>query len=224
VLAAAGAVVLAAPQAGAAPAGGSPQYVQCLAPETGAKGATGQQGATGATGPQGDTGATPLNGPARSVHLSGTTPCALIPVLCLEGTLTGSSGALGPTGATGARGDTGPSLVAGPARPNHVRQVDPCADFPADCVYTVIGRQGDTGITGETGVKGPTGVTAAVSGPSRTVHRGIGGTAGTEITFPNCELPTTGGSTPLLPYALLLVAAGGMVLLVVQNRRSRRPV
>lgn len=222
VLVAVGAVVAVAPPAGAAPASGSPQFVQCTAPETGTKGATGQQGATGATGPQGDTGVNFDNGPTRRVHLRGATPCVLIPVLCLQDTVPGDPGVVGPTGPTGPKGDTGQQLVGGPARRTHLRQIDPCAEFPQDCVYTVEGRPGDTGLTGETGVQGPIGAASPVPpGPSRIVHRGsIGGTAGSVITFPNCELPTTGGATPLLPYALLLVAAGGVVLMVVQRRRK----
>jgi len=73
-------------------------------------------------------------------------------------------------------------------------------------------------------MKGATGdpeVPPVINGPSRGVHRGTDAVAGSDVILPFCELPTTGGSTPLLPYALLLVAAGGMVLLVVQNRRAR---
>ena len=219
--------MLTAPQAGAAPSTGSPQYVQCVAPETGAVGPTGATGVPGATGPKGDTGFTFENGPARATHVRGVIPCALIPVLCLDGVYQGGPGAQGPIGATGPKGDTGPVFVSdGPARRTHLRGgggLGSCEQFPRSCTYGVQGRPGATGAVGDTGPKGATGEQepAPINGPSRTVHRGLGGTAGSVIELPDCDLPLTGGSTPLLPYALLLLAAGGVVLMVVQRRRSQ---
>jgi len=203
---------LAAPvSAGAAP---SPQSITCILPETGPKGGTGAVGETGATGPQGDS-VVPL-GPVRAVHLSGTPNCADIPVVCNFGVIPGPMGATGPIGATGPKGDTG--VNQGPARSSHVRGLELCEGFPQECTYGVQGRPGDTGPIGATGQQGPAGA-PNVGGPSRLVHRGVGGPAGSEVTLPLCELPNTGGSIPLLPYALLLVAAGGVVLMVVQHRR-----
>jgi hypothetical protein len=41
------------------------------------------------------------------------------------------------------------------------------------------------------------------------------------VTLEGCDLPETGGSaTPVLPYALVLVALGGVVVLIADRRRS----
>ena len=200
----------------------APAAVTCFASSTGAVGVTGPQGATGATGPQGNTGLS-LGAP-RSVHVRGVTPdCGDLAGVCLTRVDPGASGVAGPPGATGPQGETG--FSPGAPRSVHVRGIsDPCAGIPSVCLYGLRGPDGATGPIGDTGVQGATGASIGGPGPARRVHArpaGIGSQlSGQDVTLANCELPETGGSgTSFLPYALLLVAVGGVVAMVADRRR-----
>jgi len=203
------------------PAGPAPASVTCFASATGAVGATGAAGETGAKGPVGDSFPVP-NGPARSVHVRGKLPdCSSIAGICLEGVNQGLSGSTGATGPAGPKGDTG--WIPGKARLTHVRQLAPCEGFPVSCRYGLRGPDGATGATGPEGAKGDRGADAR--GPRRDAHVHPAGEvfqpSNASVTLAGCDLPETGGSaTPALPYALLLVALGGLVVLVADRRRS----
>jgi len=140
----------------------------------------------------------------------------------LAGVSVGNDGVAGPIGATGPKGATG--IISGTPRSVHVRQVDPCAGVPLDCQYGLRGPNGATGPIGDTGVQGATGA----GGPARSAHArpsgGIGSQlSGQDVTLGDCDLPETGGSgTSVLPYALLLVALGGAVVMVADRRRRPR--
>jgi len=203
----------------------APAAVTCFASSTGVIGQGGPQGATGATGPQGDTGAVIINGAPRSVHVRGVTPdCGTLAGVCLTGVNAGDPGVAGPPGATGPQGDTGGVPVNGAPRSVHVRGIfDPCAGIPFTCVYGLRGPNGATGPIGDTGVQGATGAYVG-AGTARRAHArpaGIGSQlSGQDITLGDCNLPETGGSgTSFLPYALLLVAVGGVVAMVADRRR-----
>lgn len=204
---------------GAASAQSRPAAVSCISPVTGPQGGTGPAGATGATGA---TGPGP-SGKARVVHVSGVEAprCVDLAGVCLANVQLGSGGMIGPTGATGVRG---PSFsINGAPRALHVRQVDPCDGVPTDCWYGVQGTQGPTGPIGATGATGPTGP-SGVGGPARAAHARPAGEAlpvgGTLITLPNCNLPSTGGgSTSMLPYALVLLVLGAGATAIVSRRR-----
>ena len=200
----------------------APAAVTCFASSTGAVGVTGPQGATGATGPQGNTGLSV--GAPRSVHVRAPTPdCGDLAGVCLTRVDPGASGVAGPPGATGPQGETG--FSPGAPRSVHVRGIsDPCAGIPSVCLYGLRGPDGATGPIGDTGVQGATGASIGGPGPPRRAHArpaGIGSQlSGQDVTLANCELPETGGSgTSFLPYALLLVAVGGVVAMVADRRR-----
>ena len=203
----------------------TPAAVTCYAPATGPVGATGPQGVAGATGATGTPGL-PINGAPRAVHLRGKVPsCDTIPGICLRSVFEGQQGVAGPTGATGPQGDTG-FLVGGSPRAVHVRgvlPVDPCVGIPDSCQYGLEGPRGATGPEGDTGAKGENGSAFPV-GPARATHARPAGdypSSDDVITIENCTLPETGGSTTsFLPYALLLVAIGGIVVMVADRRRS----
>ncbi|MTB07930.1 MAG: LPXTG cell wall anchor domain-containing protein, partial [Actinobacteria bacterium] len=204
----------------------TPAAVTCYAPATGPVGATGPQGATGVTGATGDPANAP-NGAPRAVHVRGKYPsCDTIPGVCLDGVIAGSQGMAGPTGASGPQGDTGELVLNGAPRAVHVRGVpsDPCAGIPGTCQYGLQGPDGATGPIGDTGAQGQQGSSA---GPARAAHARPAGDflpSDDVITLENCNLPETGGSgTSFLPYALLLLALGGAVVLVADRRRHRRP-
>ena len=208
----------------------APAAVTCYAPETGPVGATGPQGATGLTGATGTPAAAP-NGAPRAVHVRGRAPsCDTIPGVCLRNVVPGSEGIVGPTGATGPQGDTGQDLRGGVSRGVHVRgtPVDPCAGVSVDCVYNLRGPLGASGPVGDTGLQGETGADlGAINGPARVAHSrpaGLADQSGQDITLSLCNLPETGGTaTTFLPYALLLLALGGVVVMVADRRRHRRP-
>ena len=200
--------------------------VQCLAADTGVKGPTGP---TGYQGPQGDTGATgpsPVPGGIPRIAHVRVINCAAIPGVCGQGvSFNGYGGPLGPKGPTGPTGPTGVDINGSP-RIVHVRQVSPCPGIPVECTYQV-GQVGATGVAGPIGPPGATGEQGPVpvNGPSRSVHRLVRGAwaPGQQVELPNCtaELPTTGAhSTTFLPYALLLLAGGGIVLLIGSRRRN----
>jgi len=136
----------------------------------------------------------------------------------------GQGGPQGATGATGPQGDTGVVPANGAPRSVHVRGIsDPCVGIPFTCVYGLRGPNGATGPIGDTGVQGATGAYVG-AGPARRAHArpaGIGSQlSGQDITLGDCNLPETGGSgTSFLPYALLLVAVGGVVAMVADRRR-----
>ena len=221
-----GVAAFGAPQAPAV----APASVTCYAPATGPVGATGPQGATGLTGATGTPAAAP-NGAPRAVHVRGRAPsCDTIPGVCLRNVVPGSEGIVGPTGATGPQGDTGQDLRGGVSRGVHVRgtPVDPCAGVSVDCVYNLRGPLGASGPVGDTGLQGETGADlGAINGPARVAHSrpaGLADQSGQDITLSLCNLPETGGSgTSFLPYALLLLALGGIVVMVADRRRHRRP-
>lgn len=203
----------------------APAAVTCFASSTGAIGVTGPQGATGATGPQGDTGAVIINGAPRSVHVRGDAPnCGDLAGVCLTRVDAGNPGVAGPPGATGPQGETGIGIIPGAPRSVHVRGIfDPCAGIPSLCLYGLRGPDGATGPIGATGPQGDTGAVLINGAPRRAHARpaGIGSQlSGQDVTLANCELPETGGSgTSFLPYALLLVAVGGVVAMVADRRR-----
>lgn len=187
----------------------------CIAAETGAKGNTGPTGATGATGPQGGW----SQGPIRGAHQRAYPYCAELPGVCAYG-LDGPDGLTGATGATGPMGDTVPFGVL---RSIHIRQIDPCAGFPAPCRYNVSPR-GDTGLMGATGQQGPPAApTGAPDGPSRVAHRVVAGEnyqPGDVVPLTGCALPNTGsGPTTLLPWSLALLGLGSLGWLVTRRRR-----
>ena len=200
----------------------APSAVTCFASSTGAIGESGPQGATGATGPQGDSGL--VTGAPRSVHVRGEAPnCDSLAGVCLAGVRAGNDGVAGPIGATGPKGATGVNVNGAP-RGVHVRQVDPCAGIPLTCQYGLRGPNGATGPVGATGVQGPTGAGGGAGGPARSAHARPSGIesqlSGQDITLDDCILPETGGTaTSFLPYALLLVALGGVVVMVADRRR-----
>jgi len=211
-----------------AQAASRPSSVTCLSPVTGPIGGTGAIGPDGATGPKGDTGFFDSGAP-RSVHVRGLKApnCVDIVGVCLAEQQTGAVGATGPAGPTGPKGDTGDAIIGGPGRSAHIRQVNPCAGVPRECQYGVRGQVGATGPTGGTGQKGPKGDAAPPLGPRRSAHVRPAGTnypiGGSVITLEDCNLPTTGGSsTPMLPYALLLVALGGVAVMIADRRRVLR--
>lgn len=198
--------------------GATPAVVECYAAATGAVGDTGATGATGAQGPVGQPPSAP-NGPVRSIHVSGKVPnCNTLPGICLDGVIPGYHGMIGATGATGPEGDTG--LPGGTPRSVHVRQLS-CDGFPRECRYGLAGPQGASGEAGATGPQGPPGL---VGGAGRRPHvrpRPYP-VSDAVITLSSCNLPETGGgSTPFLPFALVLLAAGGAVVLVADSRRRR---
>ena len=204
----------------------APASVTCYAPATGPVGGTGSQGATGLSGATGVPANAP-NGAPRAVHVRGRAPsCDTIPSVCLRNVVQGSEGIVGPTGATGPLGDTGQDLSGGVSRGVHVRgaPVAPCAGVSVDCVYDLRGPAGASGPIGDTGVKGEAGADfGPINGPARVAHTRLAGLAdqsGQDITLENCNLPETGGSgTSFLPYALLLLALGGVVVMVADRRR-----
>jgi len=208
--------------------GVAPASVTCYAPATGPVGATGPQGATGLTGATGVPANAP-NGAPRAVHVRGRGPlCDTIPSVCLRNVVQGFEGIVGPTGATGPLGDTGQDLSGsgGVSRIVHVRgaPVGPCAGVSVDCVYDLRGPVGASGPVGDTGLQGEAGADfGAINGPARVAHTRLAGLAdqsGQDLTLENCNLPETGGSgTSFLPYALLLVAVGGVVAMVADRRR-----
>ena len=89
---------------------------------------------------------------------------ALVSVLLLASSCTGSTGVIGPMGATGATGATG---AIGPAGPKG-------ATGPAG----VIGPMGPAGPTGATGAIGPAGPTGATGATGAIGPAGCGGPAG----------------------------------------------
>ena len=200
--------------------------VTCFAPSTGPIGPAGPQGDTGATGVTGDP-AVAENGAPRAVHVQGASApnCGVIAGICLADFIQGYAGVAGPVGDTGPQGDTGEVLPPGAPRAVHVRQIDPCPGVPDSCKYQLLGPIGPTGPKGDTGAKGATGPSAA--GPNRVAHArpaGIYFPSGEVITIEDCNLPETGGTAAtFLPYALLLLALGGVVVMVADRRRHRRP-
>ena len=200
------------------PSGGSPATVECYASATGAVGATGPTGATGVQGPQGASPSAP-NGPVRSVHVAGKVPnCADISGICLQSVIEGPLGLVGGTGATGPQGDTG--FFTGVPRSIHIRQL-PCEGVPRGCQYGLAGPQG---ATGEIGATGPQGIRGVEGGAGRKAHLRPRPypVSDAVITIYGCDLPETGGrATSFLPYALVLLALGGVVVLATDGRRRR---
>jgi LPXTG-motif cell wall-anchored protein len=95
-------------------------------------------------------------------------------------------------------------------------------------VYDLRGPVGASGPIGDTGVKGEAGADlGSINGPARVAHSrpaGLAEQSGREITLALCNLPETGGTAAtFLPYALLLLALGGVVVMVADRRRHRRP-
>jgi len=95
-------------------------------------------------------------------------------------------------------------------------------------VYDLRGPAGASGPIGDTGLQGEAGADfGPINGPARVAHTRLAGLAdqsGQDITLALCNLPETGGSgTSFLPYALLLLALGGVVVMVADPRRHRRP-
>ena len=200
------------------PSGGSPATVECYASATGAVGATGPTGANGVQGPPGVP-PSPPNGPVRSVHVAGKVPnCADISGICLQTVVPGYLGLVGGTGATGPQGDTG--FFTGVPRSVHIRRL-PCDGVPIGCQYGLAGPQG---ATGEVGATGPQGAPGNPGGVSRRTHSRPSPypVSDAVITIYGCDLPETGGrATSFLPYALVLLALGGVVVLATDRRRRR---